>query len=385
MSMNFEFATATEIVFGWGTLEQLGRRVQALGRRALVLTGSHSARAQAAISQLAKVNIASYTYSICSEPTVEGVQQGVELARAQAVDFIIGFGGGSAIDAAKAIAALANNPGSVLQYLEVIGDAKPLTCPSLPCVAIPTTAGTGSEVTKNAVLRAVEHKVKVSLRGLNLLPRLALIDPSLTVSVPPAVTAATGLDALTQVIEPFLSVARGPLTDALCLQGMRLATRSLRRAYADGSDRQAREDLAVTSLFGGLALANAKLGAVHGLAAPLGGLFEAPHGAICARLLPLVLRANHEAAQKSGDRDLLARFDEVARVLAADTRATGHDAIGYVKRLVDDFSIPRLQHYGMTQHHIASIVEKCRDSSSMKGNPVSLGVEDLSLILAEAL
>lgn len=383
--MNFEFATATEIVFGWGAIAQLAQRVRVLGKRALVVTGSQTARAQSAIAQLAEVNIASHTCSICSEPTVEMVQHGVDLARAQAVDLVIGLGGGSVLDSAKAIAALTNNPGPVLQYLEVIGEAKPLTHPSLPCVAVPTTAGTGSEVTRNAVLCAVDQKVKVSLRGLNLLPRLALVDPSLTVSVPPAVTAATGLDALTQVIEPFLSVARGPLTDALCLQGMRLAARSLRRAYADGTDRSAREDLAVTSLFGGLALANAKLGAVHGLAAPLGGLLGAPHGAICARLLPLVLRANHEAAQRSGDRDLLARFDEIARVLANDTRATGHDAVGYIRRLVDDFSIPRLGHYGMTQHHINSVVVKCHQSSSMKGNPVPLSIEDLSLILAEAV
>ena len=237
---------------------------------------------------------------------------------------MIGLGGGSAIDAAKAIAALAANGGDPLDYLEVVGRGRSLTQPSLPCIAIPTTAGTGAEVTRNAVLASPEHGIKASLRSATMLPRLALVDPELTYSLPAAVTASTGLDALTQLIEPFTSSKANPLTDALCREGMMRAARSLRTAYEDGRDAAAREDMALASLFGGLALANAGLGVVHGFAGPVGGTFHAPHGAVCAAFLPHVMAVNARALRtRQPGSAALARYDEIARILTGQSCRPG--------------------------------------------------------------
>ena len=383
--MRFEFATAAEIVFGWGRISELGRRAHALGHRALLVTGSRPERADRAKSQLESVGIEAVIFGVATEPTTTMIERGVELARASGSVLVLGVGGGSVLDTAKAIAALAPNTGDLIDYLEVVGKGQPLTRPGHPCIAIPTTAGTGSEVTKNAVILAVRHSVKVSLRGLNLLPRLALVDPELTVTVPPEITAATGLDALTQVIEPYLCVARGPMTDALCLEGMRRAARSIRRAFEAGDDRQARCDMAVTSLFGGLALANAKLGAVHGFAAPLGGLCGAPHGAICARLLPLVMHANLRAIRAAHDSELLNRFDEIARALTGQSAAQAIDGINWLESLVEDLKIPRLGSFGVTATQVDTVVEQARNASSMKGNPVELSKDVLAAILEKAI
>ena len=246
-------------------------------------------------------------------------------------DVIIGLGGGSAIDTGKAIAALLTNPGDPLDYLEVIGRGQALHATPLPYIAIPTTAGTGSEVTRNAVLASPEHRVKVSLRSPLMLPRVAIVDPELTYSLPPAITASTGLDALTQLIEPYTCNSPNPLVDAICREGMQRAARSLKRAYQDGNDVAAREDMSIAALFGGLALANAKLGAVHGFAGPLGGLFPAPHGMICARLLPLIVEANVRALQeRKPNTSVLQRYAEVAQLLTGRSTAGASDAIEWL-------------------------------------------------------
>jgi alcohol dehydrogenase class IV len=297
---------------------------------------------------------------------------------------IIGFGGGSALDAAKAIAALVTNPGEPLDYLEVVGRGAPLTRASLPCVLVPTTAGTGAEVTKNAVLAVAAERVKVSLRSSSMLPRLALVDSELTHTVSPAVTAATGLDAFTQVLEPYVSVARGPLTDALALEGMRRAARSLLRAFRDGSDADAREDLALTSLFGGLCLANAKLGAVHGLAGPLGGALNAPHGALCVRLLPEVMATNLERARQAGADWLVERYATVATLVLGRAEAKAEDGVLWVRELVDALGVPRLDAYGLARANQSEIIARAGASSSMKGNPMLLDSDELARILERA-
>ncbi len=243
-------------------------------------------------------------------------------------DLVVGMGGGSVIDAAKAIAALLTNPGDPLDYLEVIGRGLPLANACAPMMAIPTTAGTGAEVTRNAVLASPAHRVKVSLRSASMLPDVAIVDPELTLSMPPAVTAATGLDALTQCLEPFVSHLATPLTDGFCREGLARAARSLRRAYHHGSDVAARRDMALASLCGGLALANAKLGAVHGFAGPIGGMFDAPHGAVCARLLPLVMTANVRALEeRSPNSPALVRYAEVAKIVTGDADASIADGV----------------------------------------------------------
>ncbi len=279
--MNFEFATATRLIFGEGKVATLPELVRTLGTRTLVVTGSSTNRAAAIVAALS-----AESFSVPEEPTVELIREGVERVQHGTCDVVVSLGGGSVIDAGKAIAAVATNGGEPLDFLEGVGKARPIRIPPLPFVAVPTTAGTGSEVTRNSVLGSTAHQIKASMRSPLMLPRIALIDPELTYTLPPAVTAYTGLDALTQLIEPYVSVRANPLVDALCVEGIRRVAGALRRAYRDGSDREARGDMSFASHLGGLALANAGLGVVHGFASPLGGQWKAPHGALCAALLP---------------------------------------------------------------------------------------------------
>jgi alcohol dehydrogenase class IV len=384
--MNFEFATASRIVFGRGSLAGARAYLGAFGRRALVVTGSTPARAQPLFELLKQLDIGSETLSVKGEPSVETALQGVDLGRKMKAEFVVGVGGGSALDAGKAIAALLANQGSPLDYLEVIGAGKKLQHPALPMIAIPTTSGTGSEVTKNAVLASEEHRVKVSLRDNSMLPDIALVDSELTHGVPKDVTAATGLDALTQCIEPFVSRLNNPLTDGFALTGIKAGARHLERAYSNGDDAEAREQMALTSLCGGLALANAKLGAVHGLAGPLGGMFPAPHGAICARLLPLVMAENLRALRaRSPQNPLLTRFDVVAITLTSNVNARAEEGIAWLEALVDTLRVPGLASYGLTKNEIPNLVEKAQRSSSMKGNPLELSREELAGIAERAL
>jgi alcohol dehydrogenase class IV len=383
--MNFEFATATRIIFGAGKLAEAGPLAASLGKRALLVTGANPTRADGLAAQLARLGIETTRYSVAGEPTVELARQGAETARRENVDLVIALGGGSVIDAGKAIAALATNPGDPLDFLEVIGRALPLRADPLPFMALPTTAGTGAEVTRNAVLGSPEHRVKVSLRSPRMLPRIALVDPELTLDLPPALTAATGLDAFTQLLEPFVSVRANPLTDSLCREGLARAARALPRAFADGSDLAARTDMSLASLFGGLALANAGLGAVHGFAGPLGGMFDAPHGAVCAALLAPVTAANLSAlATRAPESPALARYREAARIVTGNPAATAPDLVPWLLDLVRRLGIPRLGHYDIGPADFAAIAGKASQASSMKGNPIGLTPEELMRVLAEA-
>src|SRR5690348_5258990 len=293
--MRFEFATAARIVFGGGMVREVAPAAAAMGRRALVVTGNCADRAASLIKDLEAAGVTGFSFAVPGEPTLELIRQGARDAREQRCDLVIAMGGGSALDAGKALAALLTNPGDPLDYQEVIGRGQPLTHAAAPCIAIPTTAGTGSEVTRNAVLGSPEHRVKASLRSAGMLPRVAIVDPELTLGLPRALTASTGLDALTQLIEPYVYVRANPMTDAFCVEGLRRASVALPRAWQNGSDREARESMCWAALLGGLALANAGLGAVHGFAAPLGGMFSAPHGALCAAVLPHAMKVNVEA------------------------------------------------------------------------------------------
>jgi len=380
--MRFEFATAQRIVFGPGALADVGGIALDLGRRPLVVTGRDPSRCRPLLDLLRDRGLRPPLCAMAGEPSIADVRRGAAQARDAGADLIIACGGGSALDAGKAIAALAVNGDDPLRYLEVIGQGRPLDQRPLPCIAIPTTAGTGSEVTRNAVLTSPEHGVKVSLRHPWMLPAVALVDPRLTVGMPPAVTASTGLDALTQLIEPYLSARANPVTDALALEGIRRAVRSLRRAWADGEDLEAREDMALASLLGGLALANAGLGAVHGLAAPLGGLRPVPHGVACAALLPHVLAANLRAAPGHGP--LLDRFRTLAMILTGDPAAAAADGVRWVRELVADLQIPGLGHYGLIESDLERVADLALVASSMKANPVPLDRAALVAILALA-
>ena len=384
--MRFEFATANRVLFGPGTLREAGAAAAALGRHALVVAGAHPERAAPLLEILAAAGVGSDCFPVAGEPTTDTVRAGVARAREEGADLVIGFGGGSALDAAKAIAVLLTNRGDPLEYLEVVGRGQPLAEASAPCIAIPTTAGTGTEVTRNAVLASPEHRVKASLRSPTMLPRLAIVDPELTYALPPAVTASTGLDALTQLIEPFVSSRANPLVDALCREGLARAARSLRRAFEEGHDKAAREEMALAALLGGLALANAGLGAVHGFAGPLGGMFPAPHGAVCARLLPLVMEVNVRALQeRRPDSPVLRRYDEVGRIPTGRPAAGAGEGAAWVAELVDALSIPPLSAYGMRAADVPALVEKGAAASSMKGNPLPLTPAEMAEVLARAL
>ncbi|MBW3631148.1 MAG: iron-containing alcohol dehydrogenase [Gemmatimonadetes bacterium] len=383
--MSFEFAAPPRVIFGEGRLREVGPLVRGLGSRGLVVEGA-SGRAGALVALLDENGVRCTRLRVPGEPTTSVVEEGVELARAAGCDVVVGIGGGSVIDAAKAIAILLTNPGELRDYLEVVGRGKPLTEKSAPFIAIPTTAGTGAEVTRNAVLAAAEERVKVSLRSPLMIPAVAIVDPELTYGLPPAITASTGLDALTQCIEPFVTPLSNPLSDAVAREGIRRGGPALLRAYRDGSDAEARRDMAIASLCGGLALANAKLGAVHGFAAPLGGMFPVPHGVACARLLPLVMGANVRAllARAPGS-PALARYEEVARLLTDQPGARADDGIAWLSRLIEELAVPGLATYGMSDADIADVAGKARRASSMHGNPVDLSDVELAGILRAAL
>lgn len=358
--MTWAFATAGRIAFGPGVATQA--LDLAAGRRVLVVTGANPARADWLVKPLG-----AHVFSVPREPTLALVEAGVALARALDPDLVIGIGGGAALDTAKAIAALMREPGAVLDHLEVVGRGLPLTATPPPVIAIPTTAGTGAEVTRNAVIGVPGRKV--SLRDPRLLPAHALVDPDLTLDLPRQITLACGLDALTQVIEPYLCPQATPLTDALCRDAIPRGLAALPRVLADPGDRAARADMALVSLFGGLALANARLGAVHGLAGVLGGVTTLPHGAICGLLLPRVLAANRAAL--APDHSAAARLDEVEGWIGA---ALGSPPLAALARLAAP--LPRLE-----VADPQAVARAAQASSSMAGNPVALGVETLAALL----
>ncbi|MBV9504449.1 MAG: iron-containing alcohol dehydrogenase, partial [Acidobacteriia bacterium] len=372
--------TSARIVFGAGAARDLPKAAAAMGRRALLVTGASPERAAALLAGMDTV-----AFAVAEEPTLDLIRRGVAFAREEGCDLVVAVGGGSAIDAGKALAALTTNHGDPLDYLEVIGRGQPLSEPPLPFIAVPTTAGTGAEVTRNAVLGSPEHHVKASLRSASMLPRLAIVDPELTITLPRSVTASTGLDTLTQLIEPYVSVRANPMTDLFCVEGIRCVTRALARAWENGGDLEARTDMSWAALLGGMALANAGLGAVHGFAAPVGGMFPAPHGAVCAALLPHTMEVNVRAlTARMPQSSALDRYSEVARLLTGRADASANDGVEWVGRLCRKLEIAPLRAYGVRREHYQDLVAKAARTSSMKGNPISLSPAELQEILERA-
>jgi len=383
--MRFEFATAARILWGEGTAHEVARAAHEFGRRALVVTGRSRRHLTTLRTGLAAEGVACVDLRVEGEPTVEGVKAGAEVAGAEGCDLVIGLGGGSALDAGKAIAALLTNPGDLLNYLEVIGNAQPLRARGAPFIAVPTTAGTGAEVTRNAVLGSPAHRVKVSLRSPLMLARLAVVDPQLTWDLPSEVTASTGLDALTQLIEPYVSNRANPLTDGFCVEGLARLSRALRRAYRDGGDHEARADMSLASLLSGLALANAGLGVVHGFAGPVGGMFPAPHGAVCAALLPRGIEVNIRALrQRDPAGEALRRYETVARVLTGRPQACAEDAVEWTREICRELQVPSLRAYGVREEDWPALTSKAASASSMKGNPIALTSDEMGEVLARA-
>lgn len=376
--MNFEFATAQRIVFGPGKRAELPALIASFGSRLLLVTGK-SGRGGEGLHPVLHLRVE-------GEPTFDLIRGHLVSARAAACDVVVAVGGGSVLDAGKALAMLLANAGDPLDYAEIIGAGRPVLHSSIPFIALPTTAGTGAEATRNAVLGSPAHGVKVSLRSPYMLPRVAVVDPELALGLPPALTAATGMDALSQLIEPFVSCRANPLVDALCRDGIPRIARALPRAFANGDDLAARTDLALGALYSGMALANAGLGAVHGFAGAIGGAFLAPHGVICARLLPGVFAANFQSLEKEHFQTSNPwKFDEVARLLTGHSAATAADGACWLADLCARLHIPRLGVYGVTPAHVPALVAHARQASSMKGNPVELPEDTLRNLLAASL
>jgi alcohol dehydrogenase class IV len=377
----FDLALPARISFGAGRAADLTGIVAALGARVLVVTGSNPARVEHLVAPLRAGADALALVTVAGEPSIDDARAATSAGQSVGAGVVVAIGGGSPIDLAKATAMLLANGGDPMDYIEVVGRGQPITRPSVPVVAVPTTAGTGAEVTSNAVLNVPASRVKASLRHASMLPRHALVDPALTLDCPPAVTAAAGMDALTQCLEPYVSNRANPLTDGWAGTGLRAAGRSLRRAVEDGADLAARTDMALCSLTGGLALANAKLGAVHGLAGVIGGMTGASHGAVCAALLGPVVAANLARA----DATLRDRYAEVAHWLTGDPGASAEDGLTWIAATVEALGIPALSAHGLDSTQADEVVAGAARASSMQGNPVLLSAEELHAIYHAAL
>ena len=377
--MDFEFATAQRILFGSGRIAQLPELAKNLGQRVLLLCGSSPERIQPICHMLIKADLNPLLLEVHGEPTVEEVSALTQKARQAGCDLVVAVGGGSVLDAGKAVAALLANPGDPLDYLEVVGKGLPLCQPPKPSIAIPTTAGTGAEVTRNAVLSVPKQRVKVSMRHLGMLPAVVLVDPNLTHSLPPTPTLFTGMDALTQLIEAFVSIKATPFTDAFCREGLKRIGAALPRVLRDGTDREAREDMALSSLLSGLALANGGLGVIHGIAGPLGGMFSVSHGKVCAALLRPACALNIRALQKRApDHMALKKYTEVAALLSGQPCSRPEDLLQKLDALADSFSLPTLESLEIPATDIPILIEKALQASSMKGNPLQLTAEELA-------
>lgn len=383
--MSFEYASPNRIFFGEGMLSKAGAISSEFGERALIVTGSGSVPMDGLLQNLKAAGITGVVFRVETEPDVQTINAGLERAKSNQCEFVISFGGGSVLDTGKAVAAMLTNPGELMDYLEVVGAGKEIPCPAAPMLALPTTAGPGTEVTRNAVILSPAHQVKVSMRSYRMIPSVAIIDPMLTYSMPPEVTASTGMDALTQVIEGYVSKRANPMTDAVCREGIIRGARSLLRAFLKGDDKSAREDMCFTSLFGGLAVANGGLGAVHGFAGPIGGMFKVPHGVICASLLPHVMKYNVKASEDSQEKyQLQLRYWDIARWVTGNQQATIDDGVAWITELANALEIPGLNALGIEREDFDKIIEKSKVSSSMQKNPLKLDEATLKKILTEA-
>jgi len=382
IALPFTLATPGEIVFGCGTATSLATRTTAISGRVLLFRGSAGGRTADLLGELRACECDVLEVAVAGEPELEQAREFAISARGFAAGVGLAVGGGSVLDMGKAVCALAANPGDVLDHIEVVGAGRPLVNRPIPLIAAPTTAGTGSEATRNAVLQSRTHGVKASLRSPWMLPAVALVDPELTLPLPRHLTAQTGMDALTQVIEPFLCRKANRLTDALCMDAIPRAMKWLEVACFEPENLRAREEMAWASLCGGLALANAGLGAVHGFAAAIGGMGSMPHGAVCAALLPHVYRANWEEANRGAEAELERRFRESATLICGEPEP--EVAADRLLKLAAKLEIPTLSQLGLARSRLEEVALKAAKASSMKANPVDLNHGRLVGILESA-
>ena len=375
--MQFEFSTASRILFGQGAALEAAKALHTLGQRVLVVTGQDSQRHPEILRALEEGTEYISLFQVEGEPDVQILDDGLIQARESKVDLVLGLGGGSAMDTAKAIAALFGDE-QWRDCLEIVGRGREPRGKALPCVTMPTTSGTGAEVTRNSVIKIDDAGIKVSLRHDSLLPKWAVVDPLLSKGMSPAVTAASGMDALTQLLEAYTSGFANPMTDALCEQGLKRVGECLRKAYSHPQDLEARENMAMAALFSGLALANAKLGAVHGIAGPLGGMIKIPHGAACAALIPSITRSNLKAMkERDSQNPALAKYDQASKFLMGEVGSA--DLLpSWLDSLKRDLRISSLAWFGFESARVLPLVQNAANSSSMKGNPIVLSLEELA-------
>ena len=394
--MQFQFRCAGQLLFGRGEHRRAAGLAAGLGPRVFLVTGAASLANSGVLSSLT----ASLTeraehiehVTVSAEPTVDQADSLAKQCQAAGCQVVLAIGGGSVLDVGKAVAALATNAGAGIDYLEDVGRGPPraLAEVPLPVVAVPTTAGSGSEVTRNSVLKVPELQVKRSLRSDLMIPKVAIVDPDLLTTAPQRVAASAGMDALTHLIEGYLSTGAQPLTDALALRGIRLLWQALHRLADCFRGRLALlhpdtyEQLALTSLWGGIVLANAGLGAVHGLVAPLGGLCNVAHGDGCACLLPATFRVNAQALlSRQPHSPARARLGEIVQLLT-DGSDDVDAAVERLASLRKDLGILGLADQGTQQRQFEQVVRQAR-GGSMRSNPIVLTDEELHVILESSL
>ncbi len=388
--MKFSLGRLPQIIFAPGARKELGRLASGYGKRALIITGGSSLRKSGMFdeisSALAQSGIGIETLAVTGEPSPELVDGAVQSFRNSGIGAVIAIGGGSVIDAGKAVSAMLHLPDSVTEYLEVVG-TKAHDGSKTPFIAVPTTAGTGSEATKNAVLsRTGPGAFKRSLRHENLVPDIALIDPELALACPPEVSAASGLDAFTQLLESYVSTASGPFTDALALEGLKYVKECLVPVCTgSGNDVTLRSGMAFAALASGITLANAGLGVVHGLASPLGALFGIPHGIACGTMLAAAVKATIGKLKRTGDRKYIDRYARIGSILcgcaAEDTDRCCGELVSLLEKWVDTLGMPRLSRYGMREEHFDGIIKEAGN----KNNPATLDAGEMLAMLRDRL
>jgi len=393
MIQAFNFAKIPKILFGAGTFNEVPDILRQLGRTVLIVTGASShkegGRWEKLTSALEKASVRHFHFIVKGEPSPELVDGAVAEFKGDGIDAVLSWGGGSVVDAGKAISAMLPQDGSVFDYLEGVGTDKAHNGVKVPFIAVPTTSGTGSEATKNAVLSRIgPGGFKKSLRHDNLVPDIAVLDPELVLSCPPGVTAACGMDAFTQLLESYVSTGASPMTDALAFSGLERVKSGLVRVCADGAgDLGARQDMAYAALISGITLANAGLGLVHGLASPIGGAFEIPHGVVCGALMGLATEATigKLKALHGPDHPALRKFSRVGAMLrgveGADVPAGCEMLVETIREWTRTLKIPRLGEYGITESDLDGIVS----GAGNKNNPVPLEPEEIRAVLQQSL
>ncbi|MGF1756940.1 iron-containing alcohol dehydrogenase [Photobacterium sagamiensis] len=378
----FQFMTSSRIVFGEGALSNSFSTFNQFGYSVLLVTGKDSLRSEPVVSYLKQQNMRYQQVAVLGEPLIAMIEEMAAMGRRFRPDMVIALGGGSVLDAGKALAALIPNQGSVYDYIEVVGRNVPLQAKPLPFIAIPTTAGTGSEVSKNAVLRSAQENVKVSLSSPDMLPDLAIVDPTLTYGMDPVLSGCCGMDAFTHLMEAYVCGTPNPLTDMVCEEGLRRLAGAIIPACED-DDPRARSDMSFAAMLGGMALSNAKLGAAHGLASALGGRIHSPHGLIIAQLAPFVMQENILAAREAGRADVLNRYRQLACILTGRINAEVTDGILWTKRTLKRLNLPPVSQFGLCDTMFDDVAEDALLSNAIKGNPLPLNKQRLQGILEQ--